>query len=166
MLPTVDFNLHAVSEIILLMSKYYQFVVFKVLAAEHSRYDISRLKKSLSKINLRAFAFFHLLWLFLSSSILCNQASLKVLLLLFNYSFSTGLVPDQFKVARVVPIHKKRSSFLVSNYRPISLLSIFNKVIEKLKCNRITIPGLLLNQPITLIPSKQTMVNSTFALQL
>ena len=52
MLPTVDFNLHAVSEIILLMSKYYQFVVFKVLAAEHSRYDITRLKKSLSKINL------------------------------------------------------------------------------------------------------------------
>ena len=57
--------------------------------------------------------------------------------LLFNRSFSTGLVPDQFKVARVVPIHKKRSSFLVSNYRPISLLSIFNKVIEKLMYNRI-----------------------------
>ena len=57
--------------------------------------------------------------------------------LLFNCSFSTGLVPDQFKVARVVPIHKKGSSFLVSNYRPISLLSIFNKVIEKLMYNRI-----------------------------
>ena len=28
--------------------------------------------------------------------------------LLFNCSFSTGLVPDQFKVARVVPIHKKK----------------------------------------------------------
>ena len=41
-------------------------------------------------------------------------------------------MPDQFKVAGVVPIHKKGSSFLVSNYRPISLLSIFNKVIEKL----------------------------------
>ena len=33
----------------------------------------------------------------------------------FNCSFSTGLVPDQFKVARVVPIHKKGSSYLVSN---------------------------------------------------
>ena len=51
--------------------------------------------------------------------------------LLFNCSFSTGMVPDQFKVARVVPIHKKGSSCLVSNYRPISLLSIFNKLIEK-----------------------------------
>ena len=28
--------------------------------------------------------------------------------LLFNCSFSNGLVPDQFKVARVVPIHKKK----------------------------------------------------------
>ena len=57
--------------------------------------------------------------------------------LLFNCSFSTGIVPDQLKVARVVPIHKKGSSCLVSNYRPISLLSIFNKLIEKLMFNRI-----------------------------
>ena len=56
---------------------------------------------------------------------------------LFNHSFPTGLVSDQFKVVRVVPIHKKRSSFLVSNNRPISLLSIFNKVIEKLMYNRV-----------------------------
>ena len=46
-------------------------------------------------------------------------------------------MPDQFKVAGVVPIHKKGSSFLVSSYRPISLLSIFNKVIKKLMYNRI-----------------------------
>ncbi|KAK2553109.1 hypothetical protein P5673_025558 [Acropora cervicornis] len=41
--------------------------------------------------------------------------------LLFYCSFSTGLM------AREVPIHKKGSSYLVSNYRLISLLSIFNK---------------------------------------
>ena len=57
--------------------------------------------------------------------------------LLFNYSFYSGTVPDQYKVARVVPIHKKGSTCLVSNYRPISLLSIFNKLIEKLMYNRI-----------------------------
>ena len=57
--------------------------------------------------------------------------------LLFNCSFSSGMVPDQFKVARVVPIHKKGSSYLVSNYRPISLLSIFNKLIEKIMYSRI-----------------------------
>ena len=58
--------------------------------------------------------------------------------LFFNYSFSTSMVSDQFKVARVVPIHKKGFSSLVSNYRPISLLSIFNKLIEKLMYNRIS----------------------------
>ena len=57
--------------------------------------------------------------------------------LLFNCSFSTGMVPDQFKVTRVVPIHEKGFSCLVSKYRPISLLSIFNKLIEKLMYNRI-----------------------------
>ena len=48
-----------------------------------------------------------------------------------------GLVPDQVKIARVVPIHKEGSIYLVSNYRPISLRFIFNKLIEKLMYNRI-----------------------------
>ena len=56
---------------------------------------------------------------------------------LFNFSFTSGTVPDQFKIARVTPIHKKGSVFDVSNYRPISLLSIFNKIIEKLMYNRL-----------------------------
>lgn len=47
------------------------------------------------------------------------------------------MMPDQLKVTRVVPIHKKWSSCLVSNYRPISLLSIFNKLIEKVMYYRI-----------------------------
>ena len=33
--------------------------------------------------------------------------------LLFNCSFSTGSVPDQFKVATVVPIHKKRVQLFI-----------------------------------------------------
>ena len=56
--------------------------------------------------------------------------------LLFNYSFSTGMVPDQFKVARVVPLRKKKgSSCLVPNYRPISIRSLFNKLIENILYN-------------------------------
>ena len=57
--------------------------------------------------------------------------------LLSNCSFSTGLVPYEFKVVRVVPIDKKGSSYLVSSYRPISMHSIFNNIIEKLMYNRI-----------------------------
>jgi hypothetical protein len=51
---------------------------------------------------------------------------------LFNCSFLTGVVPDQFKLATVIPIYKKGSKSVVSNYRPISLLSVFNKILEKL----------------------------------
>ena len=57
--------------------------------------------------------------------------------ILFNHSFATGTVPKQFKLAKVIPIHKNGSVFAVSNYRPISLLSNFNKIIEKLMYNRL-----------------------------
>jgi DNA phosphorothioation-dependent restriction protein DptG len=40
-------------------------------------------------------------------------------------------------VAKVIPVYKKGSPLLVSNYRPISLLSIFNKILERLMYNRL-----------------------------
>ena len=54
---------------------------------------------------------------------------------LFNYSFTVGEVPKSLKIAKVIPIHKKGSKVTMSNYRPISLLSIFNKIMEKLMYN-------------------------------
>ena len=51
---------------------------------------------------------------------------------LFNCSILMGVVPDKFKIARVIPVYKKGHKVIVSNYRPISLLSIFNKILEKL----------------------------------
>ena len=57
--------------------------------------------------------------------------------ILFNCSFTTGTVPDHFKMAKVVPVYKKASPLMVSNYRPISLLSIFNKILERLMYNRL-----------------------------
>ena len=51
---------------------------------------------------------------------------------LFNTSTSSGVVPEKFKVAlNVVPVYKKDSQTNVSNYCPISLLSIFKKILEK-----------------------------------
>ena len=52
-------------------------------------------------------------------------------------SFSTGLVPDQFKIANVIPIYKSGPEIILNNYRPISLLSILNKIIEKLVYTRL-----------------------------
>ncbi len=53
---------------------------------------------------------------------------------LFNASFETGIVPIKLKSANVIPVYKKDSQFSLSNYRPISLLSIFSKLLEKLLC--------------------------------
>ena len=46
---------------------------------------------------------------------------------LFNCSFLSGVVPDKLKLACVIPVYKKGTKIDVSNYRPISLLSIFIK---------------------------------------
>ena len=52
-------------------------------------------------------------------------------------SFSSGIFPDALKICKVVPIHKGESTQNVNNYRPISLLSIFDKIIEKLMHKRL-----------------------------
>ena len=51
---------------------------------------------------------------------------------IFNCSFSTGIVPSNLKIAQVVPFNKKGPTSYLSNYRPISLLSVFSKLLEKL----------------------------------
>ena len=50
---------------------------------------------------------------------------------LFNQSLSCGTVPDNWKLANVVPVYKKGNKTHVENYRPISLLSIVSKVLER-----------------------------------
>ena len=48
-----------------------------------------------------------------------------------NLSISTKTVPNDMKQAKIIPIYKKKSRLEVSNYRPISLLSVVSKVLEK-----------------------------------
>ena len=55
---------------------------------------------------------------------------------LFNLSLEKGIVPSNLKTAKVVPIFKKGDVHTASNYRPISLLSIFNKLLERLVYKR------------------------------
>ena len=58
-------------------------------------------------------------------------------MLLFNLSFSSGAVPDMIKIARVIPVCKAGCHTVMSNYRPISLLSIFHELLEKLMYKRL-----------------------------
>ena len=51
---------------------------------------------------------------------------------LINRSFKDGIFPNELKLARVVPIFKCGDSTAPSNYRPISILSFFSKIFEKL----------------------------------
>ena len=51
---------------------------------------------------------------------------------LFQLCFNKGHMPAQWKVADVIPCHKKGDKHSSSNYRPISLLSVLSKVMERL----------------------------------
>ena len=56
---------------------------------------------------------------------------------LFNLCIQTGTYPDAFKIARITPLYKSGTKSTLSNYRPICLLPVFNKIFEKLLHKRI-----------------------------
>jgi hypothetical protein len=66
---------------------------------------------------------------------ICSIA--PVLTNLFNKSIEQGCFPDKLKKATVVPIHKKGDRMSVGNYRPISLLPVLSKILEKLVKTRV-----------------------------
>ena len=53
------------------------------------------------------------------------------LVYILNLSLLNGQVPDNMKIAKVIPLYKKGDKLNVSNYRPISLLSSLSKILEK-----------------------------------
>ena len=55
-----------------------------------------------------------------------------------NRSFSEGIFPEQMKTAKVIPLFKSGEKSYFTNYRPVSLLPQFSKVLEKLFCSRFT----------------------------
>ena len=56
---------------------------------------------------------------------------------IYNLSFASGVVPDSLKLAKVIPIFKKGDRNQPGNYRPISLLTVFDKILEKLMSKRL-----------------------------
>ncbi len=54
-----------------------------------------------------------------------------------NLSITQGMFPNELKVAKVSPLFKNGSKFKVDNYRSVSILSIFSKILERLMFNRL-----------------------------
>ena len=57
---------------------------------------------------------------------------------IINKSFQSGIFPEKMKLAKVIPLFKKGCLLTASNYRPISLLSVFSKITEK-SCMNVSI---------------------------
>ena len=56
---------------------------------------------------------------------------------LFISSITSGNIPIEWCTHCIIPIHKSSNKTLVNNYRPISLLCILSKVLERIVYNRI-----------------------------
>ena len=63
---------------------------------------------------------------------LSDIALVLPLRIIFANCLRRGLFPAIWKYANIVPVHKKNEKTLKENYRPISLLPIFGKILEKL----------------------------------
>ena len=56
---------------------------------------------------------------------------------IISESFQAGIFPDKMKLAKVIPLFKKGCLLTPSNYRPISILSVFSKITEKVMYERL-----------------------------
>ena len=67
----------------------------------------------------------------------CFGALHKPLLHVFNLSRIKGICPDDLKIARVTPVFKGGDDKELGNYRPISVLPCFSKILERIMYNRL-----------------------------
>ena len=67
----------------------------------------------------------------------CSNIISPILALQFNYLMEIGTFPDELKLGKISPIHKKENEELLKNYRPVSTLPIFGKIFEKIIYSRL-----------------------------
>lgn len=67
----------------------------------------------------------------------CIQYLAKPLCYIANLCITEGKFPNALKISKVIPLFKNGDPKYISNYRPISLLSVFSKILEKVLCKRI-----------------------------
>ena len=75
---------------------------------------------------------------FMTNSIKCVVDHISdVLCYISNLSLKDGVFPTELKLTQIVPIYKSSDPMQFTNYRPISLLSVFSKLLERIMYNRL-----------------------------
>jgi Reverse transcriptase (RNA-dependent DNA polymerase) len=67
----------------------------------------------------------------------CSDFIVAPLLNVFQCCVNQGIFPEKLKSSKIVPVHKKGNKKVLGNYRPIAILPIKSKILEKLICNRL-----------------------------
>ena len=67
----------------------------------------------------------------------CFGSLHKPLLRIFNASLQNVTFPDELKIARITPLFQNGSDSDLGNYRPISVLPCYSKILEKIIHNRL-----------------------------
>ena len=62
----------------------------------------------------------------------CSKSLSQPLSIIFKKSYYSGVIPDEWLKANIIPLFKKGNKLEPTNYRPVSLTSIFCKVMEKM----------------------------------
>ena len=82
---------------------------------------------------------------------------------MFKQIFSTVFIPDAWKKAIITPVHKKGTTDLVSNYRPISITCVSCKLLERITANQIyshlNVNNILCHEQHGFVQGKSTCTN-------
>ena len=68
---------------------------------------------------------------------LCPEIFASNLPKMYNWGIENGTYPEELKIAEVIALYKKGVKYDPNNYRPTSLLSLFDKILEKILCRRL-----------------------------
>ena len=66
---------------------------------------------------------------------LCDKSIILAISLIYKNCINSGIVPNIWKKSNVVPVHMKGGKEVVDNYRPVLLLPVFPKILERLIFN-------------------------------
>ena len=91
----------------------------------------------------------------------CKDVIAKPLCFLFNESLQRGSFPALWRQSFVIPVHKSGDKSNVKNYRPISVLNIFAKVLDSLVYKKVSkfIFPLIIDEQHGFVPKKSTVTN-------